>query len=113
MLNINFIILTLQIWHYHLIILITLINLFILALYNKSISDPFTSVKAFDAKLLKSLKLFRKGFDLDFEILVKLQKKKCFFLEVPVNFKPRTPKQGKKITALDGLKCLYYIIFSK
>ena len=90
-----------------------LINLFILALYNKSISDPFTSLKAFDAKLLKSLKLFRKGFDLDFEILVKLQKKKCFFLEVPVNFKPRTPKQGKKITALDGLKCLYYIIFSK
>ena len=90
-----------------------LINLFILAFYNKSISDPFTSIKAFDAKLLKSLHLYRKGFDLDFEIFVKLFRKKCFFLEVPVHFKPRTPKQGKKITTLDGLKCLFYLIFSK
>ena len=90
-----------------------LINLFILAFYNKSISDPFTSIKAFDAKLLKSLQLNRKGFDLDFEVFVKLHKKKCFFLEVPVHFKPRTPKQGKKITALDGLKCIFYLIFSK
>jgi len=90
-----------------------LINLFILAFYNKSISDPFTSIKAFDAKLLKSLQLYRKGFDLDFEIFVKLYKKKCFFLEVPVYFNPRTPSQGKKITTLDGLKCLFYLIFSK
>ena len=90
-----------------------LINLFILAFYNKSISDPFTSIKAFDAKLLKGLQLYRKGFDLDFEVFVKLFRKKCFFLEVPVHFKPRTPKQGKKITALEGLKCLFYLIFSK
>jgi len=84
-----------------------------MAFYSKSISDPFTSIKAFDAKLLKSLDLYRKGFDLDFEIFVKLHRKKCFFLEVPVHFKPRTPKQGKKITAFDGLKCLFYLIFSK
>ena len=90
-----------------------LINLFILAFYNMSISDPFTSIKAFDAKLLRSLQLYRKGFDLDFEIFVKIHKKKCFFLEVPVHFIPRTPKQGKKITALDGLKCIFYLIFSK
>ena len=90
-----------------------LINLFILAFYNMSISDPFTSIKAFDAKLLKSLQLYRKGFDLDFEVFIKLHRKKCFFLEVPVHFKPRTPKQGKKITALDGLKCFFYLIFSK
>jgi len=90
-----------------------LINLFILGLYNTSISDPFTSIKAFDAKLLKSLSLHRKGFDLEFEILIKLKKKKCFFLEVPVSFKPRTLRQGKKITVAQGLKCLFYIIFSK
>ena len=90
-----------------------LINLFILGLYNTSISDPFTSIKAFDAKLLKSLSLNRKGFDLEFEILIKLKEKKCFFLEVPVSFKPRTLKQGKKITVTEGLRCLFYIIFSK
>ena len=64
-------------------------------------------------KLLKSLTLYRKGFDLDFEILIKLHKKKCFFLEVPVSYKPRTSRQGKKITVIEGLKCLFYIIFSK
>ena len=90
-----------------------IINIFILALYNTSISDPFTSIKAFDAKLLKSLSLQRKGFDLDFEILTKLKEKKCYFLEVPVLFNPRTSKQGKKITVFEGLKCLFYIIFSK
>ena len=46
--------------------------------FNKSISDPFTSVKAFDAKLLKELTLKTKGFELDFEIFVKLYKKKIF-----------------------------------
>ena len=90
-----------------------LINLFILFFFNKSISDPFTSVKAFDSKLLKELTLKTKGFELDFEIFVKLYKKKNFFLEVPVNFYPRTPKQGKKITTIDGLKCLFYLIFYK
>jgi 2-phospho-L-lactate transferase/gluconeogenesis factor (CofD/UPF0052 family) len=90
-----------------------IINIFILALYNTSISDPFTSIKAFDAKLLKSLSLHRKGFDLEFEILTKLKEKNCYFLEVPVLFYPRTSKQGKKITVFEGLKCLFYIIFSK
>ena len=90
-----------------------LINLIILFLYNKGISDPFTSIKAFDSKLLKSLTLANKGFDLDFEIFVKLFRKKSFFLEVPVEYKPRTPKEGKKITTSDGIKCLLYIIFSK
>lgn len=90
-----------------------LINLTILALFNKSISDPFTTVKAFDANLLKSIKLNRKGFELDFEIFIKLTNLKNFFLEVPVKFKPRTKKQGKKITSYDGIKCLLYILFNK
>ena len=45
-----------------------LINLFILGLYNTSISDPFTSIKAFDAKLLKSLSLNRKGFAVETKV---------------------------------------------
>ena len=90
-----------------------LINLTILALFNKSISDPFTTVKAFHANLLKSIKLNRKGFELDFEIFIKLTNLKNFFLEVPVQYKPRTKKQGKKITTFDGIKCLIYILFNK
>lgn len=90
-----------------------IINLFILAFFNKSISDPFTSLKAFDANLLKSLQLKKKGFDMDFEIFVKLNRGKNFFLEVPVKFKPRTGNSKKKMTVNEGLKCLFYLMFSK
>jgi 2-phospho-L-lactate transferase/gluconeogenesis factor (CofD/UPF0052 family) len=90
-----------------------LINLFLFAFHEISISDPFTSIKAFDSKLLKSLPLYRKGFDLEFEILTKLKKRKCFFLEVPISFKPRNSKDGKKITIKEGIKCLFYVIFNK
>ena len=90
-----------------------LINLFILAFFNKSISDPFTSLKAFDANLLKKLHLNRKGFDMDFEIFVKLNNAKNFFLEVPVGFRPRSRNSGKKMTVIEGLKCLFYLIFNK
>jgi 2-phospho-L-lactate transferase/gluconeogenesis factor (CofD/UPF0052 family) len=90
-----------------------LINLFILAFFNKSISDPFTTLKAFDSDLLKSLKLRKNGFDMDFEIFVKLNRGKNFFLEVPVNFKPRTGLSEKKMTVREGLKCLFYLIFNK
>ena len=48
------------------------------------------------AYMIKSIKLNRKGFELDFEIFIKLTNLKNFFLEVPVKFKPRTKKQGKK-----------------
>ncbi len=89
-----------------------LISLVLLAFHEISISDPFTSIKAFDSKLLKSLTLKRKGFDLEFEILTKL-KKKCFFFEVPVFFKPRNSKDGKKITLWEGIKCLFYLTFNR
>jgi hypothetical protein len=90
-----------------------LINLFILAFFNKSISDPFTTLKAFDANLLKSLDLRKNGFDMDFEIFVKLNRGKNFFLEVPVRFKPRTGNSKKKMTVREGLKCLFYLMFNK
>ena len=90
-----------------------LINLFILAFFNKSISDPFTTLKAFDANLLKSLDLRKNGFDMDFEIFVKLNRGKNFFLEVPVRFKPRTGISKKKMTVSEGLKCLFYLMFNK
>ena len=90
-----------------------LINLFLFAFHEISISDPFTSIKAFDSKILKSIPLYKKGFDLEFEILTKLKKRKCFFLEVPISFKPRASKDGKKISISEGIKCLLFVIFSK
>jgi hypothetical protein len=50
---------------------------------------------------------------MDFEIFVKLNRGKNFFLEVPVRFKPRTGNSKKKMTVREGLKCLFYLMFNK
>lgn len=83
-----------------------LLSLISLLKYNRFIFDPLTSIKIFDASLLKNLNLKSKGVDLDIEIIVKLSQKKIYLLEVPVEYKPRTKKEGKKTTLLDGLKAI-------
>lgn len=50
---------------------------------------------------------------MDFEIFVKLYRKKSFFLEVPVRFKPRENNNDKKMTIIEGFKCLIYLLFNK
>jgi len=77
-----------------------------LVLYNRYITDVLTSLKAFDTRLLRSLRLESDGRDLDTEILAKLGSLHEYILEVPVDYSPRTRAEGKKITLVDGLKAL-------
>ncbi len=81
-----------------------------LLLYNRFVSDPLTSIKAFDARLLKSLGLCSQGVDLDTEIIAKLALRRIFLMEVPVQFFPRTKKDGKKTTVFDGIKAIAVLI---
>jgi 2-phospho-L-lactate transferase/gluconeogenesis factor (CofD/UPF0052 family) len=77
-----------------------------LFLYNRYLSDTLTSVKGFDAKLLRSLELKATGIDLDMEIVAKLSRAQEYIVEVPVNFHPRTRTEGKKTTILDGFRAM-------
>ena len=77
-----------------------------LFLYNRYVSDVFSSIKAFETHLLRSLDLRSNGIDLETEIVAKLSRKREFMLELPVDYKPRSKSEGKKITALDGLKAV-------
>jgi 2-phospho-L-lactate transferase/gluconeogenesis factor (CofD/UPF0052 family) len=77
-----------------------------LLLYNRYITDVLTSLKTFDARLLRSLRLESDGRDLDTEILAKLGGVQEYILELPVDYSPRTRAEGKKITLVDGLKAL-------
>ena len=83
-----------------------LLSIITLLLYNRYISDVLTSVKAFDAQLLRSLRLRASGRDLDTEISAKLGVLCEYVLEYPVNYYPRTRSQGKKITLADGFWAL-------
>lgn len=87
-----------------------LLSTLTLIIYNRFLSDPLTSVKCFDANILRELKLVSNGMNLDTEIIAKLCKKEIFILEIPVEFYPRTKKEGKKTTILGGLKALLTLV---
>jgi 2-phospho-L-lactate transferase/gluconeogenesis factor (CofD/UPF0052 family) len=77
-----------------------------LFLYNRYVTDTLTSIKGFDAKLLRSLHLKSDGMNLDTEIVAKLCRRGHYILEIPVEYKARTKTEGKKSKPMDGLKAL-------
>ena len=88
-------------------ILISTLTLF---LYNRYVTDSLTSLKAFDAGLLRSLDLKSDGVDLDTEIVAKLSRLRKYILEIPVDFSPRTKAEGKKTGVRDGLRAMQSLI---
>jgi len=82
-----------------------------LLLYNRFVSDAFTGIKAFDTRLLKSLKLTSNSLNLETEIVAKLGQRGIFILELPVDYWPRTRKEGKKTTTWDGLQAILTLLF--
>jgi 2-phospho-L-lactate transferase/gluconeogenesis factor (CofD/UPF0052 family) len=81
-----------------------LLSISTLLLYNRYITDTLTSVKAFDSAVLRSLCLESNGRELDTEIVAKLCRRREYLLELPVDYRPRTRAEGKKITLLDGIR---------
>ena len=84
-----------------------LLSVLTLLLYNRYVSDVLSSIKAFDAHLLRSLDLHSNGIDLETEIVAKLSRKREYMFEIPVDYKPRGRSAGKKITAADGVKAIF------
>jgi len=87
-----------------------LLSILTLLLYNRYVTDVLTSVKGFDAQLLKDLKLECNGRDLETEIIAKLGRRHEFILEVPVDYIPRTRSEGKKITVGDGFRAMLQLV---
>jgi len=87
-----------------------LISVLTLLLYNRYVTDSLTSLKAFDATLLRSLGLESNGVDLDTEIVAKLSRLRKYILEIPVEFTPRTKAEGKKIGVWDGLRAIQALV---
>jgi glycosyltransferase involved in cell wall biosynthesis len=86
-------------------------------LHNSSLKDPFTMYKVFRQDCLYGISLESDGFDLDWEIVIKLLRKRYFPVEIPVNYKSRSFSEGKKIHLLKdplrGLRALKRYRFSK
>lgn len=75
-------------------------------LYGASISDMETGYKVFKGEIIKSINWRSNRFDFEPEITAKILKRGIKIYEVPITYKSRKYKEGKKITWIDGLIAL-------
>jgi len=87
-----------------------LLSILTLLLYNRYVTDILSSVKGFDAQLLRSLAVEANGREFDAELVAKLARKREYLLEIPVDYAPRTRAAGKKITFVDGLRSIWTLV---
>lgn len=79
-------------------------------LYQKKVTDMETCYKAFKKSALKNIKLSEDRFGFEPEITCKFIKKGYEIAEVPISYKSRSYKEGKKIGVADGLRALYILL---
>ena len=73
--------------------------------------DPFTMYKVFRRDALAGLTFECNRFDFDWELLIKLIRKGHRPIEIPINYKSRSFKEGKKISMLrDPLTWVWALI---
>jgi len=79
-------------------------------LFMKSnLTDMETAVKSFKTNFITTLNLKSNGFEIEPEITYQLSKLSNIF-EIPIDYKPRSKKEGKKISFMDGFKTITTII---
>ena len=79
-------------------------------LYNCWISDVMTCHKAMRTDLFRSLDLRERGFAIEPEIAARVLRAGGRIHEVPISYKARGREEGKKLTALDGLRVLRTLV---
>ena len=63
-----------------------------------TLRDPFTMYKVFRRECLAGLKLESNRFDFDWELLIKLVRRGYRPIEIPVAYRSRSFKEGKKVS---------------
>jgi glycosyltransferase involved in cell wall biosynthesis len=79
-------------------------------LYKQNLTDEPTCYKMFRSSLLKSIKLNCTGFEFCPEVTAKIAKLGYKIKEIPINYYPRSIKEGKKIKWTDGLEAIWILI---
>jgi glycosyltransferase involved in cell wall biosynthesis len=87
-----------------------LLTIFFNTLFNTQLTDINTGYKLFRSDILKSLNLQSNGFEFCEEVTAKVIKSGYFIKEIPINYRPRTFAEGKKIRPKDGLIGMWTII---
>lgn len=80
-------------------------------LYQCNLTDMETCYKLFTVNVLKNLNLKSNRFEIEPEITAKIIKRGLNIVEVPIKVKPRTHRDGKKISWKDGIIALWTIVY--
>ncbi|MBU1726181.1 MAG: glycosyltransferase family 2 protein [Candidatus Omnitrophica bacterium] len=79
-------------------------------LFNSNLNDSFTCYKLFKRSTIQGFNLKSQSFNIEIEILAKALKRGLKIKEVPISYKPRDYKEGKKIRWFDGVHAIMNII---
>jgi len=82
-------------------------------LYNCWISDVMTCHKAMSTELFRSLRLRERGFGIEPEIAARVLQSGERIYEVPIGYAARSRDEGKKLTAVDGIRVLRTLVRCK
>jgi glycosyltransferase involved in cell wall biosynthesis len=97
-------------WH-------TLINRFLTLLSNvlndQNLTDMETCYKMVRADILKGLHLSCNSFTFEPELTCRLAQCRARIYEVPISYRARTYEEGKKIRAIDGVRAIVALVYSK
>jgi glycosyltransferase involved in cell wall biosynthesis len=78
--------------------------------YNTNFTDLYTGYKAVRAELVRPLHLTSATFTIEAELTAKLWRSGARFYEVPIRYRARSYREGKKIRALDALRAVAAIV---
>jgi dolichol-phosphate hexosyltransferase len=79
-------------------------------LFNVYLHDLMTCHKVIRTDVFKSLPLRARGFDIESEIAARLLQRGERIFEVPISYKARTSEEGKKLTAMDGVRTVVTLV---
>ncbi len=75
-----------------------------------NLTDVETCYKMFRAPLLKSIPIRSDDFRIEIELTAKVAKRRCTIYEVPISYRGRTYREGKKIGWRDGFRALFAML---
>jgi dolichol-phosphate mannosyltransferase len=79
-------------------------------LFGARITDEATCYKVFRADVIRAIPLRCERFEFCPEVTAKVLKRGIDIVEVPIDYKPRTEAEGKKISWRDGFEAFWYLI---
>ncbi|MBI4668405.1 MAG: glycosyltransferase family 2 protein [Elusimicrobia bacterium] len=87
-----------------------LVSLYISRLVGLKITDAYTGRKIFKTVSLRAAGIESSGFEVEAELAVKFglkaAKGELVYGEIPIDYRPRTVAEGKKIKIADGLRAM-------